>query len=60
MTIEQSELREKIAREFRLAIAACDPRSGATRLLRMQRERISYLHADVVMAMLPAERKVQT
>jgi len=52
MTIEQSELREKIAREIRIAMAD-NPTSGASRERHDERERIAYLHADAIMAALP-------
>ncbi len=52
MTIEQSELREQIAREIRIAIATAYP-SATSRARRDDIERIAYLHADAVMAMLP-------
>jgi hypothetical protein len=51
--IEQSELREKIAREIRLAMVD-NPVSGTTSSERHdERERIAYLHADAIMAALP-------
>ncbi len=50
--IEQSELREKIAREIRIAMAD-NPVSGTPRERRDERERIDYLHADAIMAALP-------
>jgi hypothetical protein len=52
MTIEQSELREKIAREIRLAMVD-NPTSGTIRQRSDERERIAYLHADAIMAALP-------
>jgi hypothetical protein len=52
MTIEQSELRENIAREIRLAMVD-NPTSGTIRQRSDERERIAYLHADAIMAALP-------
>jgi hypothetical protein len=50
--IEQSELREKIAREIRIAMSD-NPVSGTPREQHDERERIAYLHADAIMAALP-------
>jgi len=50
--IEQSELREKIVREIRLAMVD-NPVSGTSSERHDERERIAYLHADAIMAALP-------
>jgi hypothetical protein len=52
MTIEQSELRQKIAREIRIVMVG-NPTSGTIRQRSNERERIAYLHADAIMAALP-------
>jgi hypothetical protein len=54
ITIEQSELREKIAREIRLAIVD-NPTSGTLRQRSDERERIAYSHADAIVAALPVQ-----
>ena len=57
--IEQSELREKIAREIRIAMAD-NPVSGKPRERRDERERIAYLHTDAIMAALPHFGRAQS
>jgi hypothetical protein len=52
MTIEQSELRQKIAREIRIVMVG-NPTSGTIRQRSNERERIANLHADAIMAALP-------
>jgi hypothetical protein len=54
MTIEQSELREKIAREIRLAMAK-KIHGGAVGARLIAQEDIAYLHADAIMALIGAK-----